>query len=252
MERDFRFGQRVSYFNGSYRIGGNVKGGSSSIWYLATKGQYATYCAWRERDGMPLVEDRPAFDELTDLLARAGASLYGEGGPGRPVQRQDRYGSVYRLVVDVLGVLPWEHLARKEFATLQLGGWGPDSAKGSAYQDGAVMLYDFALKGAQRTFVGLLLHEMGHSHERTIGKDKRDALREAFRAIVEEDALIGVEFLLDGESRKVYQRSSFQEFLAETYMIYVSHGQALRDDPRDGWKTVYSVFRDSFAGLEYE
>ena len=54
---------------------------------------------------------------------------------------------------------------RPEFAALQIGGWGPDSAKASAYDRGAVLMYDFAIRGARRTFMGLFLHELGHAHE---------------------------------------------------------------------------------------
>jgi hypothetical protein len=253
LEREFRFGQRVAFFNGIYRIGGNIKGGSSSIWSVATERDFEVYLAWRDRDGIPPSEDRPAFDALEDLLARAGAEMRAPSG------LQETLGGIYRLTLDVLSSLPGSHLRRDAFRAIQLGGWGPDSAKGSAYQDGTVLMYDFALKGARRTYLGLLLHEMGHVHASAMGGAERDRVGGAFRRLVKEDAFLGAEYLLDGESRRAYQRASLEEFLAETYMVYVSHG---RDLPRrisdfggkvrKAWETVYEVFREGFEGVEYE
>ena len=257
LEREFRFGQRVTYFNNAYRKGGNIKGGSSSIWYPAEVEEFDAYEAWREQDGIPSEEDRASFDELQGLLDRAGTELRG-GGPRDETTYQPRYGKIYRLALEILTALPFEHLSGMEISILQLGGWGPDSAKASAYLNGTVMIYDFALKGARRTFVGLFLHELGHAHERRLGAEARKKMRDVFVVLSREDALIGVEYLLDGESRKSYQRTSLTEFMAETHMIYVTHGAKLREEfngaggeVASAWETIYDVFRDSFGGVEY-
>ena len=257
LEREFRFGQRVSYFNGSYRMGGNIKGGSSSIWSVTEQESFDAYVGWRERDGIPAVPDRRAYNDLLDLLERAQVTLRHPSEKGA-APYEDRYGNIYRLTREVLSVLPWEHLARSELAFLQLGGWGPDSAKASSYQDGMVMMYDFALKGARRTFIGLLLHEFGHAHAHTISVDDRSRIEKAFRRISSRKALIGVEYLLDAQARIVYQRSSMEEFLAETYMLYVTHGKELArrivdqgSQVQKAWREVYDIFCEGFGGVEY-
>lgn len=257
LEREFRFGQRVTYFNGSYRMGGNIKGGSSSIWYPAGRADYDAYLAWRDREGIIPQEDRNAFEELQDLLDGAGTELRGPGGRDEEPYEK-RHGAIYRHALEAIRCLPWEHISGAELEAIQLGGWGPDSAKASAYDHATVMMYDFALKGARRTFVGLFLHELGHAHEKRLSRNDRVGLKKAFRTIVEKGLLIGVDYLLDVESRKAYQRTALNEFLAEMYMIYVSHGEDLRQwasdvggEGRSACEAIYSIFQGTFGGIEY-
>jgi hypothetical protein len=150
-------------------------------------------------------------------------------------------------------------VAPPALAQLQLGGWGPDCAKASAYENGAVMMYDFALEGARRTYSGLLLHELGHAHQTRLAPDAERALAEAFDAIRRAGAVLGIEYLLDAETRRIYQLRFFEEFLAELYLIYASQGARLRElvaaqdgDARRGWTTAYAVLAESFGGVEYE
>ncbi len=257
LEREFRFGQRVSFFNGLYRMGGNIKGGSSSIWFVTEKESFDAYVGWRERDGIPPTPDRRAFNDVVEMLQRAGVTLRHPTEEGAATY-EERYGNIYRLTREVLSILPPAHLERSELASMQLGGWGPDSAKASAYLDGMVMMYDFALKGARRTYLGLLLHELGHAHARSISAADRDRIEGAYRTIIRHRALIGVEFLLDAEARIAYQRSGLEEFLAETYLLYVSHGKELaRRIVEEGskvqraWREVYDIFCEGFGGVEY-
>ncbi|MBI4574657.1 MAG: hypothetical protein HY722_00135 [Planctomycetes bacterium] len=262
LESEFRFGQKVIFFNGLYRLGGNIKGGSSAMWHVASEAQFHTYTAWAALEGIATVEDRRAFDGLQALLARHGVRIR-NGSHGRSAEAEPaynrRHGVIYDLTARVLGELPASHLSRDSFRSLQLGGWGPDGAKGSAYEDRTVMMYDFALSGARRTYLGLLLHELGHAHEHALEPWRREPLGRAFEPIAREGAVIGVEFLLDATARQVYQRSFLNEFLAETYMIYTSQGQRLREfiagqppRPRSAWEVVYHHFRETFDGTEYE
>ena len=142
---------------------------------------------------------------------------------------------------------------------IRLGGWGPDAAKASAYKDGAVMMYDFACRGARRTFLGLFLHELGHAHEVDMDEPTKDKLYAGYRVLVDNDAFIGVEFLVDADTRKLYQKFVFTEFLAELYMIYTACGASLRtsiedmpEPAREAWRDVYQVFKQTFHGIEYE
>lgn len=263
LERDFRFGQSVVTFAGGYRLGGSIKGGSSSIWSPVSEREHNAYLGWAEHDGVPAEEDREAFDALLELLRRHNIEFHNDGYRTMECPA-DEYvasrGYLYRAVFEVLSALPPSHLARPEFCRLTLGGGGPDSAKCSAYEKGAVLMYDFAIKGARRTFLGLFLHELGHVIENTLNPSQRLDIAAAHGIIVQSNALIGLDFLLDRESRKSYQQFVPNEFVAETHIVYTSQGTALRrfiehqkeDVVREAWQQTYRVFREAFDGLEYE
>ena len=267
LEQDFRFGQRVTRTDQGYVLGGTMKGGSSSMWQPATREQYHAFRRWQQVEGILEARDDEAFERLSGKLARHGVELATRrhaGGMGRARHQVDAepfqgYGPLYDAMHGVLAALPDSHLEREALQRIVLGGWGPDAAKASAFQDGSVLMYDFACRGARRTFVGLFLHELGHAHEVSLSEADKDALHEAYQVIAEADAFVGVEFLLDAGTRKLYQRFVFNEFLAETYMIYASHGASLRerfqDQPapvRTAWERVYELYQRSFDGYEYD
>lgn len=260
MEREFRFGQGVILVEGMYRMGGNLKGGSSAMWVPSDEKAYNAYLAWKAVDGMPAGKAPEAYDRLAKLLKRhntailSGSSPAGEAG----ARQSERRGFVYNLAFSVLSVLPPKHLDNPSFKTLQIGGWGPDAAKASAFDDNAVMMYDFAIGGARRTFIGLLLHEMGHACEASMQSIHRDRFRKLHRTVAERGAFIGLEFLVDGATRKAYQHRVFEEFMAESYMIYAIVGRRLLDGSfplgpagLGVWKDVYENAREVFDGYEY-
>ncbi|MHC4601250.1 MAG: hypothetical protein ACYS47_19825 [Planctomycetota bacterium] len=261
LEKEFRFGQSVISLDGKFRLGGNIKGGSSAMWIPADRESFEAYHAWRERDGIPRRKSRSAFKKLSRLLTSHGIALKnGSWSGAEQVSRNfsEKRGVIYAFALDVLKNLPPSHLQREAFRELQLGGWGPDGAKASAFEDGKVMMYDFALNGARRTFLGLLLHELGHVHEAALTDEEREALRDHYRTIARAGAVMGVEFLVDARARKLYQLRVFEEFAAETYMIYTSQGGVLRDyiegldgGLREAWRKTYILFRDTFEGVEY-
>ena len=263
LERDFRFGQVVFPFTGGYRLGGSLKGGSSTTWRPAPESDFHAYGAWKEREGIPETEDIEAFEELAGYLAAHQVEFWNMGhkyAPRMPAEYVPKRGWIYRTALETLRALPAEHILRPAFAALQLGGWGPASAKASAYENGRVFIYDFALGGAKRTMVGLFLHEMGHAHEAAMSEEMLGELGELHGPIAEAGALFGLEFLLDAESRKVYQQFLVTEFAAETYVAYSAAGPALREHIEAqrsarvaaAWRRVYALFRESFGGAEYE
>jgi hypothetical protein len=263
LERDFRFGQTVFPFAGGFRLGGSLKGGSSTMWRPAARSDHQAYGAWKEREGVPdNREDLAAFEELAELLAANQVEFWNLGhqvAARRPAEYVPGRGWVYRTALAILRALPEEHLRRPEFAALQLGGWGPASAKASAYENGRVFIYDFALGGARRTLIGLFLHEMGHAHETAFSAPEIDELSQLHRPIAEGGALLGLEFLLDGESRKVYQQFLVSEFIAETYVAYTAAAGTLRElvtgstgSAGAAWRRVYEIYRASFGGAEYD
>jgi hypothetical protein len=262
LEREFRFGQRVALTERGFLLGGTMKGGSSSMWVPASAGEYEAFLRWRMIDGF-LEDGAPGtFEDLEALLAifdidLVNARAAAQGGERHRFRRE--LGAIYPILLGVLRELPPAHLERDELSRIQLGGWGPDSAKGSAYQDGTVYLYDFAVRGARRTLMGLVLHEIGHAHEHSLTSAARDELRIAHALLGRTSAFFGIEYLLDAASRRLYQAMAFEEFAAETYLAYTACGAALRAfieaqtcAAREAWRAAYEVFKQSFEGAEYE
>lgn len=247
-------------------MGGTLKGGSSSMWYPATREHYRAFKRWHGVEGVVEGRDDEALEGLAAFLAEHGIELCTQRGGGVTSRRprddpapHPGYGPLYRDVHEILRQLPESHLRRESLRCLRLGGWGPDAAKASAYKEGVVHMYDFACRGARRTFLGLFLHELGHAHEVALDEEIKNALhRDYLEVLVEADAFFGVEFLVDVETRKLYQKFVFNEFLAETYMVYTACGarmraeiEAMPEEVRRAWRRVYGAFRDSFEGIEY-
>jgi hypothetical protein len=263
LEREFRFGQRVALTERGFLIGGTIKGGSSSMWIPGTADQFEAFLRWKQIDGFIEDGDPSDFEDLEALLREHDIELMNgrahQMNMGDPHEFRRELGSVYPILLGILRELPPSHLAREELERIQVGGWGPDAAKGSAYQDGTVFLYDFAVRGARRTLIGLFLHELGHAHDHTIQGHDRDELRECYSRLVRYESLFGIEYLLDAASRRAYQRMAFEEFVAETYLAYTACGGALRafidgrePTAKDAWRAAYDIYRLGFEGVEYE
>jgi hypothetical protein len=260
LEKEFRFGQRISKTDRGYFMGGPIKGGTSSMWYPATRDDYRAYQRWRKLEGLVEGRDDASLDRLEKLLGEHGIELTtrhsGRAVDGTPYPG---FGPIYAICAGALDELPAAHLERRQLKRLQLGGWGPDGAKASAYDRGNVLMYEFAIRGARRTFAGLLLHELGHAHEQALEPLAREKLKRFYAVVNEADALLGLEFLLEASTRRLHQKFVFEEFLAETYLIYTACGGLLRRfigeqraQVRTAWTQIYSVFRDTFDGIEYE
>jgi hypothetical protein len=265
LEREFRFGQRIAMTERGFLMGGTIKGGSSSMWFPATADQYEAYLRWRLIDGFTEEGDPAAFQDLMALLKVFGVQLVNaRGASGGDPEKTHRFrrdlGAIYPLLLGMLRELPPAHLTRDELLRIQMGGWGPDAAKGSAYQDGTVYLYDFAIRGARRTLIGLFLHELGHAHEHALSTDIESELKACYARIARANSFFGIEYLLDAAARCAYQRMAFEEFVAETYLAYTACGGALRSfietqavpEVMTAWRIAYALFRETFEGFEYE
>ncbi len=257
LEKRFRFGQRVSATSKGYFLGGAIKGGSSSVWVPTGPEVFDAYRGWRAREGFQARRPNGSLSRLSCLLGPSGIRLF--DAKAEPIGAEEApLAEVYELCFAILSNLPGSHLRRDSLQTIQLGGWGPDSAKGSAYQNSKVAIYDFAMRGARRTFIGLFLHELGHAHEAVFSRGVRARLEAQYRVLAETNAFVGVEFLLDAASRRTYQRLAFSEFLAELYMVYAVCGARLRSHVEEqtgaaaeAWRSVYATFRASFDDVEY-
>jgi len=260
-EREFRFGRRVSQTGRGFIVGGSLQGGSSSIWSPTGPETYERYLQWRAIDGLEPSDDPGGYDALRRLLESRGKKLLGgraDQPPLDPAPFEPRYGRVYGLLHDILRELPDHHLERKELTALRIGGWGVDAAKASGYDDGCIHLYDFALKGARRTLLGLFLHEFGHTQEVAFRADEKETLKHAHATIVRHGALYGIEYLHSAASRIEYQRFVVTEFLAEMVLAYTACGAAMRAHARaapgaalEAWRLVYDSLKTAFGGIEY-
>ncbi|MHC4390994.1 MAG: hypothetical protein ACYS22_06710 [Planctomycetota bacterium] len=260
LEARFRAGQRVSRLEQNYRIGGSIKGGSSSIFEPATEAQHAVYRAWAATEALGSEQAQAVFDRLVSRLAAHRVELRGVqlGSLECAATFRPEHGEAYELILGVIEELPETHLERPELEAIRLGGWGPDAAKASAYTERCVHMYDFAMRGARRTFCGLLLHELGHAQAEAFPTRVLAGLLPAHRTIGAAGAFYGLEFLATPAQRQAYQRLSFTEFLAEAYMGYAAGGAALRTfiaslplGVRDAWRRVYTAFKQAFDGREY-
>lgn len=260
LEADFRFGKRVVLFApNEYRIGGSLKGGASTMWFPTDEAHHKLYREWHRLQGFGEWPDEDAWKGLHALLADHRIELQEPAPDANPDHYRRRRGPLYRMTWEILKRLPAEHLAADRFAHLQLGGSGPDNAKGSAYDGDTVIMYSFALEGARRTYYGLLLHELGHVAAAGFSPAAVTALTDAHAVLRRHNTFLGVEFLLGAASREQYQSWPVGEFLAETYLHYVACGSLLRNflksrpqpEVREAWERIYDRFLDHFDGLEY-
>ena len=167
----------------------------------------------------------------------------------------------------VMLLLPCSHLESDTFKELHLGGWGNGTAKGSEYDRGNVHIFDFALLGAKRNFYGLLLHEIGHSFYHKIRNEGRlDDVLACSVPIHKNGAILGIDFLNGANFRVGYQlvaegavnEENINEFVAETYLAYVTQGPRLREfisslpkEPQRAWRTFLMVLKEEFEGRVY-
>jgi len=185
----------------------------------------------------------------------------------------------YRLALETYKLLPEHHFGHSHFKELKLGGWGNGAAKFSAYENPVVHIFDCAIKGVRRNYLGLLLHETGHSfceylreqvpnmytkaktNFEIITKTKETG-KSVFEVISNREqqgnSFPVVDYLHGKDSRRDRLLSSLSEFIAELYLIYVSNGEELRQFVTNttgeeglAWKKTYLMFKTSFRGKEY-
>ncbi len=177
---------------------------------------------------------------------------------------------VFSLTKKIYQLLPEHHFNHKHFEILRIGGWGGGAAKCSEYDDPVVHMFDFAAKGAVRNYVGLLLHETGHSFDAWM-ENYSPKLREELVGLwgdlggqntfsveskYDPKDSFAIDYLLGEKSRHDYYMSFPSEFLAEFYLIYVSQGERfqefMKNSPQKAvWEKVYDAFKILFDDVEY-
>jgi hypothetical protein len=255
IERRIRFGSRIFCWNGRWYLQKWRSGADGTIEAIPIDEKTAQlFNAASRGEYFPDVDDRAAAEsackKLRSFLSERGVEL-------KTSYHVIPHEELFELTLSILRVLPEEHFGHEHFKVLELGGWGSGGYKGaqcSAYRDPVVHLFTFAIIGPKRNYMALLLHEIGHSFINLIGETDRERLCALRREIPK----IGVDYLHGEEDRITRQRDSFEEFVAENYMHYVTQGKRLLDfisslEPQqhDMWVELLSIYRKYFNGRTY-
>jgi hypothetical protein len=214
-------------------------------------------------------------DQLKLFLAERGVALVSQYGRPPPLLNHE----VLSQMMGVLSMLPDSHFGHSHFTRFRLGGWGGGSAKCSEFADPEVRLFQFATQGPLRNMYALLLHEIGHSFGANLSAEYLDALEKARIRLSQTRKIYGVDYLQGAGERRSHLLSSLHEFIAETYMMYVTQGAFTKEglsflgrnsetaferpsffyhylghispDERRLLTAIWSIYRKKFEGTEY-
>lgn len=282
-ERIIRFGgQVVDFGNGCAQTMEWMSGGAGTMCGEAAGMQTVASFNELSKDQYHNITDKSKsmqrLLELHNYLSFCGVSLIGDG-----FKKEMPHPLNHMVLADLLQIvalLPKSHLGHAHFRELRLGGWGSGAAKCSEYRDPTVMIFDFATQGPARNMYALLLHEIGHSFGANLPGKYQDALEKARTRLNDIGAAYGVDYLFGEHERKDYYLSSPSEFIAETYMMYVTQGafthegkqylaeiwagaspdmlsrhgnflESIEPQARRIWDAVWSLYRKCFEGIEY-
>jgi hypothetical protein len=211
------------------------------------------------------IKNQQYFSDAVDELRKSNAfndlsAFLSTRGVGITSGAKNTFDSVsfeaFELTLSILKLIPDHHFGGYQFQQLCIGGWSGSAAKTSEYveENGRVHMYDFATKGPRRNYAALLLHEIGHSFEHLLSYKDFRRLKESYLSRI---PLLGIDYLL-GESERISNQGSFPEFIAETYLSYITQGgrlhsfiNSLQPSDKGKWREIYSIFKKNFGGLEY-
>lgn len=163
--------------------------------------------------------------------------------------------------LEIMELLPENHLRNSHFKELILGGWGGGAAKGSEYDKPTVHIFSFAIDGARRNFLCMLLHEIGHSFFSYITSES-PSLKKRMELLFKNLDLshfrnLAIDFIFGKSSRLTQISSSASEFYAEFYLWYVVQGtrikifaESLEQTQKDLIIEIYDIYKENF-GIEY-
>ncbi|MFO1464033.1 MAG: FHA domain-containing protein [bacterium] len=242
----------------------------------STQADFEVYQKWKVRMGFQKVaaKDAVASHELRE---------YGKAR-GLEIKSRSRYqdsedwsisGHQAAYLQGILAKLPSSLLNAKSadgtpyLKGIVLGADRVKAAEMSAFDAGYVHLYRGVLVGPRRNFLGLVLHEIGHSvseryqlsgpPDAQVSPAMRAAVNAAVKKIVAADATYALDWAGGKEFRKDYT-AQFDEFMAEFTMQYVVDGEGLRkhiagiSDPavKQAYQGLYQEIKKTvFIGYEY-
>lgn len=311
------------YLQGRSPWGGSMQGSSTMILtlpqYLDEK-EIEIYQQWYEKEGMPKLspeQTQKNKKSLEDYLKKHNISLESNIGclcnPQIVARLKEdgilavhslspltnpSIGYAYYLTQEILKLLPPSHLHSEKFKKLYFNHDGDGAAKGGNYENNILELYNVAVSGSKRLFLGLLLHELGHVFSHSLSEEEIAELRENHSKITENKTLsflrknvfslqipqnnlkednleesVGIvknelkRILTNkpfmegtrfwGRGRNIYQYS-FEEFIAETYLHYISqnnqlltHINSLEPKTKKPFSQVYNFFYKKFEERIY-
>jgi hypothetical protein len=230
------------------------------------------YCRVTDKE-----ESRRILASLRQFLAANGVEITGYYNRQGPALLNH---AVLSDIMRSFSILPASHLGHNHFTQFQLGGWGGGAAKCSAYSDPVVKIFDFATQGPLRNLYAIHLHEIGHSFAATLPPHYIDILDQARQKIIRLGASYDVDYLYGPKEREGRCLSSVSEFIAETYLMYVTQGaytpeglariaeawkgakpedlsrhhnflQSISPEARRLWTAVWNLYRKCFDYTEY-
>lgn len=248
-------GKLVELRGYSYELSWSLTGrGVTREWREATKEEHDAYQEWKKREGFLKKDDPTARDELEEFLSEHDVDFYTKTSSN----------SIYRTTLDVLSLLPATHLQSDRFKSLSLGRSCSPGVAGAENDNGEIIMAPYTLR-CVRNYIAFLIHEIGHTFhdyiDENLSEGEKDMLISAHEVIRSDNTAFGIDYGYDIRHRRERQEN-LKEFMAETYLAYVTQGQKLRKwidftgeqgmISHSAWEIVYDVFKKGFDGLEYE
>ncbi|MBI4919603.1 hypothetical protein HY837_06740 [archaeon] len=256
VQHRLRFACQVFGKKGKRMVWDTVSGGGGTICsHGLEENVYQQIRALQRKELFPKSYDENSKRALENFLSQKGITL--EFGGYEETPKLSR--KIFSLTKKIYELLPEHHLGHDHLKILKLCGWGGGAAKCSEYDDPVVHMFDFAVKGPIRNYVGLLLHETGHSFDEWVKQyspELRNELKGLWGELSTSNKGFAIDYLLGEKSRHDYYMSFSSEFLAEFYLIYVSQGERFRGFMKNSsqgstWEKVYGAYKILFDDKEY-
>ncbi|HEX5035139.1 MAG TPA: PP2C family serine/threonine-protein phosphatase, partial [bacterium] len=240
------------------------------------------YDIWKaERSFQPVdaATAKAAYTELKARTDRLGIKLFLGEEQSRGSKRADlegeikHHGDALAYLNNLMKLLPDSMLANMHLKQIHLSVPRQGAGLLSSYDSntGAVYLYSGAFTGSRRYMSALFFHETGHSTaeryssgptgDPSIPIEVRKTMESAHATLVKSGAMLGLDWAAGAKDRASYQ-GSFDEFLAELNLMYVTAGPKLRQHiesfhqgsrEREAWDFVYAEMRDRvYQGREFD
>ncbi|MBU1165669.1 hypothetical protein KKF81_01880 [Candidatus Micrarchaeota archaeon] len=166
---------------------------------------------------------------------------------------------LYELILKIMSILPYHHLSTDKFRKLLLGGMPDHYTLEPCYYDvrtKTVNMHETTILGAKRNFIGLFLHEIGHIFEDILPPNDKTTLASIAQML---NPKFAIDYLEGVEKRRFVQdNGNAGQFIAETYLHYVTQGEVFTKfiedseaEQREMWKEVNGIYQRNFDGIVY-
>lgn len=279
LERKFEVGGSVGLLDGRMMRTELPSGAHTQFSYPTTPEEHLIYRRWFDRQWGALPQRlaaRPALESLLARAADAGIDIkFGE--ERRPMRLWNEakiqevletHGPALAYLNEIMAQLPKSIMQNSPLKTIHLNSARVGAGHFGTFVKGTAYIYSGAMQGSRRNLAALFLHELGHAAEQryTEPTDRRipqyvlDNMEDCHGVLVERWAQLGLDVVGGPKQRFEYQ-NQYEEFLAETYMMYVAAGAKLRahiesfpegSPARAAWDYVYRELKlRIFGGREF-